>query len=82
MVNFWTSFKNQDQQIWVYYLCPLKVLSSENLGGSKLVSVDRYCTSIGCWNFLFYILKGYHLGLVQKMFYRHLRPIISIVRKN
>jgi hypothetical protein len=26
---------------------PLKALSSENQGGSKVVSIDKYCSSVG-----------------------------------
>ncbi len=31
----------------------LKVLSSKNYGGAKLVSIDRYCFSIGALDIIF-----------------------------
>jgi hypothetical protein len=48
-------------------------LSSENQGGSKVVSIDRYCFSVGVLD-IFLILKSHHLGFFKKKLLSLLEP--------
>jgi hypothetical protein len=55
-------------------------LSSENQGGSEVVSIDRYCFSVGVMDIFIPILKGHHLGLCKKCL-QLLKPKLLVMRE-
>jgi hypothetical protein len=56
----------------------LKVLSSENYGGSKLVSNERNCSSVGRWTF-FFNFKGPSSSIFQKNVSPKLEPQLLVM---
>jgi hypothetical protein len=52
----------------------LKVSFSENQGGLKVVSIDRYCSSVGVLDIFLFYFKGPPSWILQEMFYRYLSP--------
>jgi hypothetical protein len=52
----------------------LKVSSSENQGGSKVVSIDRYCSSVGVPDIFILYFKRPPSLILREMFYRYLSP--------
>jgi hypothetical protein len=45
----------------------LKVMSSENYGGSKVLSIMASALVLGRWIFYIFIWKGHNLGFCKKL---------------
>ncbi len=61
---------HENQQGRLRYLSkrlPLKVLSSENQGGSNVMSIDRYCSSVGVVDIFILFQKGHLLDFAKNI---------------